>query len=102
MINEILVYCKMAGWISIFLFFITMSVFIWALRDVPGQSTQAISHTNKILNDLDVTLYNTNQSLAIINRPCPTDKTPDAALAPCGTLADVAKTLNTTRGTLSD
>lgn len=98
--DEILKYCKIAACVSIFLFFISISVFTWSILKLPKQiyitstqSTETLTEIKQetlqvkdILTELDTTLQE-------VNRPCGKNSS-------CGTIANLNKTLNTTRLTM--
>jgi len=98
--NNILLYSKIAAFISLFLFFISMSVLVWSGLKLPNQISSLMSQTQTdlvqthiLLNNLNDTITRTNLTLDSVNRQCGVSE------KPCGTLADINKTLGTIRGT---
>lgn len=95
MIDEILKYCKIGVLISAFLFFISACVLIWNVYKLPNQILVVTNQTQSELLQINTILSELTLTLKEINRPC----SGNSNINPCGTIADLHKTLGTVRGT---
>ena len=85
-LNPFLVCSKIATYVSACFMFIAVGLAI-------GNGSAVIEHADISLTKLDSVSDNMNRTLDEINRPC-------SGKAPCGTLSDVNKSLETLRGTM--
>lgn len=92
---------KMLVFFSITFFFVMLGITIFKFRSIPNSinatliATQgAMSNANATLGILNTMIGTANATLETVSRPCPTAH----QFVPCGTLADIAKTLDPIRG----